>query len=313
MSSNFFSKKFWIALVTVLCIGLVLCYYLFVVVTRKEKNLIAEGYRVLKQIDKNIQNKTEEIKKTADFLFESCRLMTEDDLTLKRLKSQWQEARKTRRSESERYQEFILALGEKNQKNIPSIFEIDRNWDSYWNSNPDAYYYFEFNSDPTFQISFQVRYDSIITGTFHKLEILDEVSTAKDVKQSKDSAFSKIIYQTFPNKIKIRSSDSLLRYSNGIYSGGITETVVSDNKYKVFVHRIELNGQQGWTLMGFVKTSTFRGKAQAINPTILFSLLLLSILTLLAFPILKLAIMSSVERLRIGNVASIGVSLTFGF
>jgi hypothetical protein len=306
-----------------------LSYYLFVVVSGKEANLIQKGYRILNQIDNNIHDKAADLKKNAGFIFNACSQLTNDNDSLKRLKETWSKAKENRilhgsdPTENAKYGQLMAAVEKKSKIFLTPIFKIDKNWDSFWNPKKENFYYLFLNNNSILDLSLQVSYDSLIKGTIHTQDFFENIVIVKDVlakndnaasykKMSNDSAYTYIIYQSFPNKVKIKFADSLLHLQKGIYSGGVFETEVSDNKYKVFVHQMKFSENENWIILGFANAATLRQNSQAVSPVLLYSTFLLFILILLSIPALKLGIMSGFERLQISNVISIGISLALG-
>lgn len=314
MKAKFLSKKFWIALTTVACIALALCYYLFVVVASQQDVLTEKGYRELRQIDKNLGGRIRDLKKTADFTSKSLRLHSLGVKELNQGKVDTVDLRNKLRA----VRNYIKQL------NLDSTFTIHHvREDNDLDSNGFLIY-----SKNNWYL--ELTYDKIVEGSFNKdffdefvviQENLASKETAKEnccdpcvKRDSKDKSTlsTKILFQTFSNQIKLKSPDSLLRSSHGIQSGGLLDVVIDDENYKVFVYRTRFNNEQDWTLLGFMKSSTFRGKSYEVNHGLLFSIFLIIAVLLLALPVLKLAVMSGAERLQMSNVVSIGLSVTVG-
>ena len=136
----------------------------------------------------------------------------------------------------------------------------------------------------------------------------------KKEKSKTDKAVSAIAFQTFTSKIDLNTShfDSLFTEDHGLRSAPGFDIVLSGASYKMFPHRMQFDTDEEWIFCGLVKTSSFKQASRAVDPWKLTFALLIVIFLILAMPILKLLIMSAIERLRIINVWSAGFSLTVG-
>lgn len=130
--------------------------------------------------------------------------------------------------------------------------------------------------------------------------------------QHEASTAAVIAYQTLTNELRLNILDSLSEKEPGFYSGKIKDVKIQGGDYKLFTHRFEFEVGEDWLLCGLSSKKTFTHETHSVELFVgLFAaFLILSIL--FSMPILKLAIMSSVERLQIINVWFTGFSIVVG-
>ncbi len=119
----------------------------------------------------------------------------------------------------------------------------------------------------------------------------------------------KIAYQTFNNKLILQKKDSLFHK----YSTKNKTIIVGKTKYIVFTYNLLFdNNQMQWLIAGCVKEKNYLKEIRSINFWIIINSSLIIVLLIFAMPILKLALMNSIERLHRTNVFLTGISIIMG-
>ena len=130
-----------------------------------------------------------------------------------------------------------------------------------------------------------------------------------------------IVYQSLDNRLHIMpgaSLDSLLTgYSHGLSAGNSWNIKISEIELRGFVHQIEVAGLMdeepaNLYLCGLMKQQELVKKTRELEPFIFANALILSIILILLMPLLKLKILSPIERLYRSNVVWLGISFIFG-
>ncbi len=134
--------------------------------------------------------------------------------------------------------------------------------------------------------------------------------TIKTEKKSGPSV--EIAYQSFEGEVRIDNLDSLLTKSHGLVVNQERDIVIQQTDYQLYTSRFSVSPEEEWILCGFVSGSKFRDDTRSIEPVDALMLVIILLLTILAMPLLKLAFMSSIERLQIFNVWSTGFSIVSG-
>lgn len=139
---------------------------------------------------------------------------------------------------------------------------------------------------------------------------IDCCQTQED-KPNSNVVISSIAFQTFDNKIDLSSNqlDSLFIIDHGLRSVSVLDISLAGVSYKMFPHYMQFEEDEEWVLCGLLKSSTFKQASREIETWKLAFATLIIIFLILAMPILKLLIMSAIERLRIINVWSTGFSI----
>ncbi|HYI77422.1 MAG TPA: hypothetical protein VEW65_07355, partial [Chryseolinea sp.] len=123
---------------------------------------------------------------------------------------------------------------------------------------------------------------------------------------------AKIIYQTFQNHIGLTRIDSFMVREKGLLTNHVREIVLSDTKYKLFVHAIRFSEEENWLLCGLMETENFNSQVRAVDPIWIASAILVVLFLIISMPVLKLRIMNTYERLTIANVWVTGLSVVCG-
>jgi hypothetical protein len=129
----------------------------------------------------------------------------------------------------------------------------------------------------------------------------------------KDSTRYKIAYQSnLVGTIKIKHLDSLYAEDHGIRTIPATRINISGTDYLIFTHIITFQPGEEWILCKGVEASTFEAESRQIDVYHIVFAILIGLFILLAMPVMKLLIMSGIERLRIVNVWFTGFSIIVG-
>src|SRR5690606_9764698 len=118
----------------------------------------------------------------------------------------------------------------------------------------------------------------------------------------------------FTNELRVKNLDSLISARNGINSSALSVVTINDVPYKLFCDRISFDraGKEDWILCGLVQEKSFKAQVRQVEPIILLYAALILLFVLLGMPVLKLLVMSPIERLRTGNVLFNGFALVGG-
>lgn len=177
--------------------------------------------------------------------------------------------------------------------------------------------YFSFSEDANSFVS------SLLTnGLFDEYILLKEAYQYSDA--GKEESVYHTLFQTFKNPIDLVSIGPKLQHNvTDLTSGDSVYLAMGpkmvkpmdinlfNNGYKLMFHRLELNNTV-YYLGGFVRSSIFKKESQKVEIFLLVLSILFILLLLIAMPVLKLAFMSSIERLHIRNVVMAGGSLVLG-
>lgn len=205
--------------------------------------------------------------------------------------------------------------------------------DSVLYERPDYNYYYEadaFNwlieGNDRSTVSFSEGADSFVASLLNN-DFFDEYVLLKEGYSfdnfGNDFNYS-IIYQSFPNPIDLVSISPILQspYTKELHKDSVylamgpkmirpVEVELYNEKYKMLFHRMQI-ADDTYYLGGFVKSSVFKKESQKVEVFLLVVAILLILLLLISMPILKLVIMSSIERLHIRNVTMVGGAIVLG-
>jgi len=121
-----------------------------------------------------------------------------------------------------------------------------------------------------------------------------------------------VAFQTFDNQMVI-NPDSILLDSQSPLMGGNTKTIrVNDKTYLAFVHNLEYAENENWQIVGCVMVGNFVSATRSIDSWIILYTSLFVLIILVSMPLLKLTLMSAIERLHMGNVFVMGLSVVLG-
>ena len=131
-------------------------------------------------------------------------------------------------------------------------------------------------------------------------------------KTKADGNTANVVYQTLENHVSLASIDSFRVREKGLLTNHVREIMLSDTKYKLFVHAIRFSERENWLLCGLMETENFNSQIRLVDPLWIVSAILVVLFLIIAMPILKLRIMNTYERLSIGNVWFTGLSVVSG-
>ncbi len=134
-----------------------------------------------------------------------------------------------------------------------------------------------------------------------------------------DSSYSVIAYQKSlgvpigaDNNIDIANIKELVENSFGLTSIPVRDVSVGGTSYRLYGQRISFDENEDWIICGLMKTRDFKSQARSVHLMVIIFSVLILLFVLLAMPILKLLVMSDIERLRISNVWFSGFAIVIG-
>ncbi|MEO9481869.1 MAG: hypothetical protein ABJG47_00395 [Ekhidna sp.] len=179
----------------------------------------------------------------------------------------------------------------------------------------------------TSYVSFSEHAESFVSsllknGLFEEYILLKEETIYGD--GGNEELSYNMLFQTFNNPIDLESIGPKLQHNvldltsgDSVYLAMGPKMVkpmninLFNNGYKLLFHRLELDGTS-YYLGGFVRSSVFKKESQKVEISLLVLSILFILLLLIAMPVMKLAFMSSIERLHVRNVVMTGGSLVLG-
>lgn len=119
----------------------------------------------------------------------------------------------------------------------------------------------------------------------------------------------RLSFNTTGNAFKIGGHDSLLTKGNGVHTPNVIDITISETKYKAFIYRIHYKENEDWVLGGLIEWRHYRNEIHQVEPyfVLLASLTLLSLI--LGMPLLKILLLSKIERLYTKDVIGASISL----
>ena len=147
---------------------------------------------------------------------------------------------------------------------------------------------------------------------FDDFFIVKDFDEHRHEKTKTDGNTANVVYQTLENHVSLASIDSFMVSEKGLLTNHVKEIMLSDTKYKLFVHAIRFSEEENWLLCGLMETENFNSQIRAVDPLWIASAILIVLFLIIAMPILKLRIMNTYERLTISNVWFTGLSVVCG-
>lgn len=118
------------------------------------------------------------------------------------------------------------------------------------------------------------------------------------------------VYETFPAGISNVIQDSLLGVRNGFGSSGVRNQVVSGTNYKLFLQPVGFDSNNEWIIAGLLSDKHYQKEKTELPTQMILLLATIMLMSMLAFPWLKLYQMGSKDRLTISDgIASIFISM----
>ena len=252
------TRKFWIVIATIIIVGLAFAYYLLVYVGDRRADVIAQNYRMLKRIGDN-----------------SVELMKYYEVTIRNYKSIFPD--KSRMQASDNAQLAKLLKAQDLHCIAPNTAK-----------EPDWIYFEERGID---NCVVRTSAAEFLAKAMPQSSCFDDFFLVRIIKSKKsaspDSLFG-IGYQTFYNRIEIKTRDSLFAVDNGLESTPVIDVKLFGVPYKVFTNRIRISGNESWVLCGAVKSSTFNRKIHEVDTYTISIAFLILLFVLLAMHVLKL-------------------------
>jgi hypothetical protein len=333
------TRNFWVALVTIIVIGLLFTYYLMVYVKDRERLIYEKKFRELERVAKNIDAFKEEHKKRIEGyltqqILANAKANTEIEIKNYRIdslelilyygKHSAQERNELKNRIDGLYIE-VDALNAKPQVNIVEV-QYERPKTSpyeitfqYTDEKESYLHYwvkinladslkkslFQNNSSEFFLIRMQ---EPQVPEVTYEAEI--NQPTAKDGKSPDRNA--KIIFQNLSNGVRLQNIDSLLSHNNGLSWSGVKNIRLGNTEYKLFTHWLELDRGDDLLLCAIEKADTIKSEATSVEPWLIINMASILLFLFMGMPLLKLLIMNEVERLHIVNVFFTGISVILG-
>lgn len=172
--------------------------------------------------------------------------------------------------------------------------------------NSNRFVYYEANPTGKNKIKLRARLEDFVQSINNQV-FFDEFLIIRGDSQKKE-----IAYQTFENKISINNKYALLSDSSFFTSGTSKNIMLNDTNYRLFFHQFNFKDQDNWVLVGCIDNHTFVKKTRSIDSVILLNAGLIVLIMIVSMPLMKIIVMSSIERLKTHNVFFTGVSIVLG-
>lgn len=302
------SRNFWVALGTLIVIGIVFTYYLGIYVKGRERMIAEEKRRQLERIGHNIVAFRNELSKQ----------------TLLRLNI----LEKIFSSPCPRDAEDCL----KKQNEKISLIKADGSASSWKRGQPLDIHDIGIESANS-KVGLRIKFSdtlrtSILNGINTKVIVVrvqDGIcdSRRRDVQERnlrvgshQDSTAcrrSAIIYQNLDSEIRLLNLDSLIFDSHGLSKSGVRKVRIGDIEYALYSCWVSFARDDELFICSLEDVSELKAEAYAVEPWIIVNLVTITVLLFLGMPLLKLIVMNEVERLQISNVMLGGISIVVGF
>lgn len=343
-----FGRKSAVLTSTLLVIIGAFAYYFLGYVKANESRFIARAYRVLDRKAVNVVNKIESYKGNQEFKFAKVReefsqlhaaitseirannntLQITIDEKISELELLNEKVGRSRSKEPFEKSSYTRFFSNAREQILQEIDELRKQLRDVRDVRIDSSKLNEFRQIVENQDLFedpQLILEPVLQGDFFDEYIF--------LSESTDSAKSErsfdIFYQTFANKIDLKSISPFLQNSmeelqlsdrlllDELYTSmgpkiiKPMDVTLFNEGYKLLFHRLDLEGES-YYLGGFVKTSRFKTASRKVEVFFLVLSILIILLVIIAMPILKLIFMSPIERLHISNVVLVGASIVLG-
>lgn len=125
---------------------------------------------------------------------------------------------------------------------------------------------------------------------------------------------TQVAFQSFGNRIEINANEdsTIFTLNNGFVTGNSRNIIINDEQYHAYIHKLEFVEGKYWTLIGCIPESQYVNATRNINSWLILYASLFILVLIVSMPVLKLAVMSSIERLHMNNVFLIGLSIVVG-
>lgn len=122
----------------------------------------------------------------------------------------------------------------------------------------------------------------------------------------------RVLYQTMENGFQTRNADTLLQRVLSVRDGDPGSVSILGTNYRLFWRPANLRVDKSLQIVGMVKASRYQSEMMRLPDVGLFSLGMFLLLLVMAFPFLKLMLMSVMERLKSTDVVFTWASIFVG-
>ena len=287
---------------TILILGAFICFYLWYYVSNNESKIYNRQFRTLERIAHNMNQRIPDFSKLA----------------------------KVKISEAERKFEFNeqgkRQLRSTLTKNSLKIFDVIRFSDNYFegsekdtatnkftsNIYTDSTYVFELENE-TYVIFRKSTYgkSAIELGikVSHYLPRLLKYDFFTNYALIKNKT---VIYNDFAQRIDTQKVDSLLDHVSAFEAQSIRKVELSGEKYTLFTIPFSIFNKDIYTLTGVIPSKRISSEKMSVSDSYVFALFFLLLGVAVAFPFLKIYLMSPLEKLKSIDILLSMFSLTLG-
>ena len=274
----------WLLFATIMVIVLFLLFYSVVYVRNNEEQQIAKRFRVLTQIGENVVGREKGFRSVAENVEKGAK----EKLGL--YYSSLEEALDKETQETNK----LLKVAEKDSSQENCILTFREVTDSPYIIFMRVEDFF----DP-------LRRPDVFDG----LIVLEEKE--KNTETDKNSQHCVVIYHTFPGDIDFPGFEKK-KSENAINAGSLQEIAIANKKYKLFLQPLKLTHGKKWYVAGVIENETFEKESGRFKAGTLTPFFMVFAIFLLGIPLLKLFLMSTFERLDIGDVVLTSLSIALG-
>ena len=269
------NKKLLPVLATIAVVIFLGACYFFIYVPNNEKILQEHRFRILQNIDKNIQSKVESSSVRLKRLLENHAY---DPIGVKKYIKEQEKYSKEKYTLSNVDQipaDFLMRPGLLNSKiNITEIEQIGK------------------------------------TSTFRRINIAYDVQQFFKPLLPVGSTFEeyiiinagKVVFETFPSGLKIINQDTLLNTKSGFPGSGIKNAKIGGIDYKIFVQPVKIGDDNSWIIAGLLSNKSYQTEKNQLPTGVVLFMLIFAFGILVIFPWIKLHYMGSKDRLTVADV-----------
>ena len=315
------SNRFWVALTTVAIIASVFAYYLLVYSANRRESYIDRKYRILTRMGDNVVSLNSDVTKAKNRDLNNAMGEIEED---------------KKKSACESIEALckldcsipLLQFFKDNNRKYQDLKEFYvRRKTNAWNLavfHPDSIFIktdFQVTGHcgasvrPGF-VYFQTSIHTILSRLGTTREIGDYFIIRSFNKPNSTSSeiesINRIAYQTQKNKMLLIDFDSLLVTGDRLQPSQTWTTVINSDNYLVLPHRLNFMENEDWIICMLIKEKDLDAYSRQLELWIVVYAFLIGLFILIAMPILKLLLMSPLERLRMTNVWFSGFSICMG-
>ncbi|MEO8473037.1 MAG: hypothetical protein ABI477_12630 [Chryseolinea sp.] len=311
------SGRIWLALATFLVVGLLFAYYFLSYVPQHERILIGKKYRTMQRIAKNFSEMRAFYEGSIDLLLRKQHDKSTTDDSVEIFIARIIEAKKARNTDLvKKYRGKMRALLGNDLSQIGVEYSPP-------GDTAEDKRYLRIKQWYRVKITNLITNAEIIDHQFDRfliVRVFNGKTTERKNHPPSDSTASVVAYQG--RKFEAANgaeSKILLADINHLFdTAQVFRTIpqhtvrISGTPYRALSYVIEMQADEDWILCGLVDESSIQADIKKIDLFAIIIMVLLALFLLLAMPVLKLLIMSSIERLQIMNVWFIGFSIVTG-